>query len=84
MIRLPSGGWVTRPPAACPNGHPFRPGDIRTYAEERFSCWCDAAQAASERPGHHSYRCKTCTAITLVPECTDPTLKTGWAASHGH
>jgi hypothetical protein len=76
--------WVHRPPGHCPNGHPFRPGDIQTYAESWFSCWCDNAQAAGERPGHNSYRCKTCDAVTLVPECSDPTMKTGWAASHGH
>jgi hypothetical protein len=75
--------WVTRPPAACPRGHPFRAGDITTYSEAWCACGCAAAAAADERPGHSSYPCKTCGAVTLVPECTDPTPKIGWAPSHG-
>ena len=75
--------WVTRPPDACPNGHPFRAGDVKTYSEGWYACGCEAAEAADERPGHSSYRCKACGAVTLVPACTDPTMKVGWAASHG-
>jgi hypothetical protein len=76
--------WVHRPPPACSNGHVFRPGDgAATYAEGWHSCWCDGAQRSDGRPGHTSFTCKRCGAVTLVPECTDPSLKVGWAASHG-
>lgn len=74
--------WVTRPPERCANGHPWAPAS-GTYTEGWYACGCDAAEAADERPGHSTYRCKTCGAVTLVPACTDPTLKVGWAASHG-
>jgi hypothetical protein len=83
MIQLPGGGWVTRPPERCANGHPWAPAS-GTYRESWFSCWCDGAQDDDDRPGHTEYVCKTCGAVTLVPTCTDPTAKTGWAASHGH
>jgi len=83
MIQLEDGSWVTRPPEHCANGHPFRPGDIRTYSEAWFGCWCDGAQSRDKRPGHTQYTCKRCDAVTLVPACTDPSLKVGWAASHG-
>jgi hypothetical protein len=76
--------WVTRPPAACPHGHPFRVGDVTTYQEAWFACGCDGARRRDGRPGHTQYTCKRCRAATNVPECTDPTLKIGWAASHGH
>ena len=74
--------WVTRPPDACPRGHQLRAGDITTYAEGLYACACPAAEAADERPAHSSYRCRTCAAVTLVPECTDPAMRVGWAASH--
>jgi hypothetical protein len=75
--------WVTQPPERCTNGHPWAPPG-RGYAEGWFSCWCDGAQAREARPGHSRYECKQCRAVTLVPPCTDPTLKVGWAAHHGH
>jgi hypothetical protein len=77
--------WVTRPPERCPNGHPFRPGDgARTYAEGWYACGCAGAEDDNDgRPGHNTYRCKRCDAVTLLPECTDPSLKVGWAAAHG-
>jgi hypothetical protein len=77
--------WATRPPPQCPRGHPFRPGDgARSYAESWFACWCERAQSDHGRPGHRSYTCKRCAEVTLVPPCTDPAQKVGWAASHGH
>jgi hypothetical protein len=76
--------WVHEPPGQCPNGHPWAPGQ-RAYAQGWFGCWCDAAQARGpRRPGHLEFTCKECGGIVLVPACTDPTAKTGWAASHGH
>jgi hypothetical protein len=36
--------WLTRPLPACPNGHPFRPGNITTYSEAWYACSCDAAK----------------------------------------
>ncbi len=84
MIQLPGGGWVTRPPERCANGHPWAPASL-SYRESWFSCWCDGARDDDDdRPGHTQYVCKACGAVTLVPRCTDPTKKTGWAASHGH
>jgi hypothetical protein len=76
--------WITRPPATCPRGHPFHPGDILTYSEAWYACGCESAQNRDARPGHTRYTCKTCGAATDVPACTDPSLKVGWAASHGH
>jgi hypothetical protein len=76
--------WITQPPPACPNGHPFRPGDITTYGEGWFACNCDAAQSSGERAGHSRYTCQRCGAATDVPACTDPGAVVGWAASHAH
>jgi hypothetical protein len=67
MIQLENGFCVTQPPEHCPNGHPFRPGDIRTYSEGWYACGCEAAEAADERPGHSRYTCKRCGATTDVP-----------------
>jgi hypothetical protein len=76
--------WVNRPPPACPNGHQLLPGDdAATYAEGWFGCWCDGAQDSDGRPGHVTFTCKRCGAVTLVPECTDPAQKNGWAGNHG-
>jgi hypothetical protein len=74
--------WIRQPPLACPNGHPFRAGDITTYSEAWYACNCDAAQNSGKRPGHTSYTCKRCGATTDVPACTDPSARVGWAAAH--
>jgi hypothetical protein len=77
--------WVTRPPEHCANGHPFRPGDITTYGEGGFACWCDGARSDDDgRAFHNTYTCQTCGAVTLVPPCTDPGAAVGWGASHAH
>jgi hypothetical protein len=77
-------GWVHEPPEQCPNGHPWAPGQ-RAYAQGWYGCYCDGAHSSGEpRPGHLEFTCKTCAAVVPVPACTDPTQKTGWAASHGH
>jgi hypothetical protein len=73
--------WVNEPPRQCPNGHSW--AHRRGYAEGWFSCWCSGAQSDEPRPGHLEFRCKTCNETVLVPACTDPTKKTGWAAHHG-
>jgi hypothetical protein len=43
----------------------------------------DGAQNGEPRSGHSEFRCKTCDGIVLLPACTEPTQKTGWAAHHG-
>lgn len=77
--------WVKRPPPACPNGHSLRPDDhATTYGEGWFACWCDGAHSGgNDLPGHSTFACKRCGVVTLLPECTDPSMKVGWAASHG-
>lgn len=85
MVKLPTGGWVTRPPEHCANGHPFTPGDVTSYHERWAGCWCAAAVAADDdRPGHDTFECKTCGHVTVEPPCTDPGQRLGWGASHGH
>jgi hypothetical protein len=77
--------WVHRPPHACPNGHVFRAGDnATTYGQGWYGCWCDGAQCRDARPGHVTFTCKSCGTMTLMPECTNPSQKIGWAASHWH
>jgi hypothetical protein len=74
--------WVTRPPEHCRQGHPWSAGS-GGYGEGYFQCSCDGAGSDGERAGHAEYVCKTCGEVTLVPACTDPDGKVGWAASHG-
>ena len=75
--------WVTQPPDQCSNGHPWEPAS-GAYTQSWFGCWCDGAQARGPRPVHIEFTCKTCSGVVLVPECSDPTAKTDWAASHSH
>ena len=76
--------WVHEPPEQCPNGHPWTAA-IRAYRESWYGCWCSNAEVDGDpRPGHLEFTDKTCSAIVLVPTCSEPSLKVGWAASHAH
>jgi hypothetical protein len=75
--------WVHEPPEQCPNRHPWKAAS-GAYRQSWFGCWCDGAQDTDDpRPGHLEFACKTCDETVLVPACTNPSLKIGWAASHG-
>jgi hypothetical protein len=51
--------WVTPPPDTCPNGHPLRPGDITTYGQGGYACWCDGARTEDDGHSfHNTYTCK--------------------------
>jgi hypothetical protein len=76
--------WISHPPAACPNEHPFTPGDVTAYAENWYACWCDAAQDDGGRSGHTTFTCKICATVVLDPPCTNPNAKVGWGAAHSH
>jgi hypothetical protein len=66
-------------------GHPFRPGDITTYGQDGFACWCDGARSVDDgRAFHDTYTCKTCAVVTLLRPCTDPGAVVGWGALHAH
>jgi hypothetical protein len=76
--------WIHRPPEQCANGHPRTPAS-GSYAEGWFACGCSGAHLAATMRGRGTthVQCTTCGAVTLVPACTNPTLKVGWVASHG-
>jgi hypothetical protein len=51
--------WVHRPPLACPNGHPFRPGDITTYRETGWDAGVPERCRRSGRASGRGTRCSS-------------------------
>jgi hypothetical protein len=71
--------WIEQAPERCPEGHTWTLGDVGSYHENWYACWCAGARSRREgRPGNHTFTCAICNAQITDPPCVDPTQLPGY------